>query len=346
MSNYEEIDDLLAQSLIDGMQEQADSAKISLDELRELLNNLTEAIPYFTDPSMYNAHRDAVSRQLGLYLPKESISAKPYYSGGGGSYQAWYSYDGNYDDYQDAFYHSVGSNDAQQELNAQVSAAASQLNSSWWGNFSVAITTDCVNRHHSVTINGGNLNDALERFNSEFKPGLTPSYLAVFTDGYSPTCTAYRAIESTGQMSEAAQMLNDGISSNGFRTNFNAVMLNPGDDPLAAEWFLYNLWVALKALGYPDVDAAIAEHEAEGLIIHDHLLPVNWWVGAYDVWYTAVDGELMYGYCQGTMNADFPYRYCTNGTMGMVICDDGYKDPNGYCESLCEWGDLNYYFSG
>lgn len=331
---YTEVDDELAASLIDSILQGGKSAAPSgrSEDLEALVNALIEALPPYSDSSAVQAHRDALARQLARLLPTAYIATEPGYT--------TYYYDGPYSNYREAYYRNVGSTAAQQQLNSNVASAAGQLNNNWWGNYSVAILTDCCKSHYSVDINAGSLDSALDRFHNEFLPGLSPSYMAVLTDGYSPTKEAFQAIFNTGRQQEAAEILNDGISANGFRTNFNAMILQPGDSAVAAEWFQYNLWIALKALQYPDVDAAINAHEAEGLIVHDPLKAYNWWRGDYNIWFTQLTGDLVYDFAQATMQENFPTFYCSSG-MGYHCYDRDFD--HGYVSSLCEWGNLSYY---
>lgn len=337
MSDFQSLDQELAQALMNGMAEESSdsSANSRSDSIQDLVNALVEAIPYYSDPAAVAAHKDALGRQLALNLPTAVVEAPP--SHGSNSYM----YRGSYSNYFQAYYRNVAQTASQQELAAQVTAAASQLNKSWWGNYSVAVLTDSCDSHYSVDIDDARLRDRLDSLHHEFLPGLTPSYLAIFTKGYAPTKEALDAIFASGQAGEAAELINSGIGSNGFRTNFNAMILTPGDNALAAEWFQYNLWVSLKTLGYPDVDAAISEHIDEGLIVHDPLGPSSWWTGAYNTWYTAANGDHVYEFAKATMQENFPYEYCWGSPPAWGCMDE--SDPQGYVTSLCEWGSLNYY---
>ena len=143
-------------------------------------------------------------------------------------------------------------------------------------------------------------------------------------------------------MAEAAQILDEGISSEHFRTNFNTIINQPGDGKDAATWFLFNNWIALKALGYPDVDAAIATHEDEGLVVPDQLGPVNWWTGHYHDWFARLNGDIVVGPAKSMITAVFEETqrsyYPGHGYNNTTV-----KPANGYAHSLCEWGDLAYY---
>ena len=168
MSDFQSLDQELAQALMNGMAEESSdsSANSRSGSIQDLVNALVEAIPYYSDPAAVAAHKDALGRQLALNLPTAVVEAPP--SHGSNSYM----YRGSYSNYFQAYYRNVAQTASQQELAAQVTAAASQLNKSWWGNYSVAVLTDSCDSHYSVDIDDARLRDRLNSLHHEFLPGL------------------------------------------------------------------------------------------------------------------------------------------------------------------------------
>ena len=345
MATFPEYADYLSQSLIDGISEvskgtsEADAA--DNNDLETLVNDLVAAIPYYQNDEVRIAHVDALCRQMAQYMPQEMIAAQPDMNG---SISYHYYYNGSYSNMQDAFFHGVSHSDASSKLDSEVSAAVSALNHSWWGNYCVALLTDALRLSPvNVAINSNKLSDALNGFNSDLTPGLPPTYLPVFTDGYGPTKTAFHAILDTGQAAEAAQILNDGIDSPLFQTNFNTIINQPGDGKDAAMWFLFNNWIALQALGYPDVDAAIEAHKDAGLVVPDQLGPVNWWTGHYKDWYERLDGNDVLDPAPSMFEVDMPENWQTYYPPPQPPTSVDITYPCGYAYSLGEWGPLAWY---
>lgn len=345
MPGYPEYDDQISQYLIDALYGESSDSPVMRNEggLTDLVADLVNAIPYFTSPDFRIAHETALATQFAIKLPNNTISHEPSDSGYG--FSARFEYIGNYSGYQDAFYHGVQSTPVQSKLNSEVSRADGSLNDAWWGKYSVALLTEGIRKVVSVQINTSSLTNALHTFHEQFRTGLSPSYLAVFTDGYAPTANAFKAIRDTGQMAEAAQMLNVAISDPIFMTNFNYVMMAGGNSVPAGEWFEFNLWIALKALGLPDVDGAIQAHKDEGLVVPAQLGPIDWWKGAYHDWFVELTDAILLDPCWSRMTEDLPQEcYFTSFSPppGGTSHAHSPKD-NGYSISLCEWGSLSYY---
>lgn len=340
MPTYPEYADQLSQSLIEGISEVAESPPKSSPDLEALVNDLVAAMPYYTNDDLRRAHVNGLCTQLGLCLPNNAISAQPSESSIGASFV--YFYEGPYSGYQNAFFHGLSSTTTSEKIASEVSAADGSLNSGWWGNYCLALLTDTVYKSSvSVPINGGKLTDSLNSYNQQFNKGLAPSYLPVFTDGYSPTASAFKAIVDTGNTAEAAELLNAGIDSPLFQTNFNTIINQPGDGKDAAMWFLFNNWIALRALGYSDVDAAITAHKEAGLVVPDQLGPVNWWTGHYNQWYERLDGNDLLAPVPEMIHRNFEQLAQSYTVAGVMQSHQ--KIPDGYSISLCKWGSLAHY---
>lgn len=347
MSTYPEYDNEITQYLTDALRETVSG--ISSDEvdeaLVELVNSLVESIPYFSNPDVRAAHEGALGVELALKLPNGSIHAAPTTSNSNGTIRNSYSYRGSYSGCQNAFFGGVQSTDAQIKLDQEVKAAAGNLNDAWWGSYAMAILSDTIRSYYSVSLNSTNLNNAMHQFNEELRPGLSPSYLAVFTEGFGPTSTAFKAIVATGKTLEAANILNASLSNPVFMTNFNYVMMAGGNSATAGEWFEFNLWVALKALGLPDLDGEITRHEAEGLVVPSQLGPGNWWTGSYHDWYVELAGAVLHSHALSTMQANFPVEHTLYYALGPGP-DYSHMDENvdnGFCPSFCDWNPENPY---
>ncbi|MEM7035971.1 MAG: hypothetical protein AAF570_03255 [Bacteroidota bacterium] len=344
MSAYPVFAQELAQYLVDAINgESSDSpASARSDDVRDLLTTMVQGIPYYGDPDVASAQYTALATQMALTFPNNSISAHPKESGAG--FSCRYEYIGSYSGYRDAFFGGVASTPTQARMRDLVVAADGKYTNDWWGKYGVAVLTDAIQEKVSVSISSSRLSDDLESHHQQFKQGISPSYQATIERGFSPTANPFQSIEQMNALAEAAQMLNDGISANNFRTNFNAFILSAGDSVYAAEWFQYNLWIALKALRYPDVDAAIAEHIDEGLIVHTALEPANWWVGEYRSWFYKIPNTYLPDPCWSRIWDEMPQEAYVHNTFPYPSDTHAHSPADeGYSHSLCEWGALSYY---
>lgn len=338
---HEELTQYLVEAIVEGSS--APSTTSSDDILEALVLDLVSAIPYYDQPGYQEALRLAVGTQLAMTLPNSSNTPEPDHQEGQATYE--YYYTGNYSGYRDAFYHRINNTPVQQRLETEVTLAAPELGQGWWEHYSVALLTDAIHQDASVSINSTKLNDELQLKHREFIPGLSPSYYAVFMLGYLPTASAYDAIVQNGNLPAAAQILNDSISSPLFQTNFNAVIHSGGNGMPAAEWYLFNLWISLKALGMPDVDGAILEHTEEGLDVPSSLGPTKWWRGDYNNWFAQMDGSAVIEPAPSVIVMDFPEDE-KSYYPGHGYLTEHVSLSNGYGKSFCQWGNLNYYYSG
>src|SRR4029077_872891 len=119
-----------------------------------------------------------------------------------------------------------------------------------------------------------------------------------------------------------------------------------GDSASAATWFLFNLWIALKAMdsGF-DVDACIIAALPAGLNVPAEVQAANWWNGSYTSYFAALSGSditTQYPAVSSIIGAGMPVQEgdC-NVKWGCTYQNDNYS--NGYCQSLTYWGVLNVY---
>ncbi len=153
----------------------------------------------------------------------------------------------------------------------------------------------------------------------------------------------------TTQMQQACAELQTSILSGQFTANINEAIAFGGDSTAAAVWFLFNLWITLKALGSSnvDVDAAISQFSSKGLTVPPEVGPQSWWQGGYTSWYAALSGSDLAGPLNAAITAGLPELQSTvasTGAPGVSSVDnENISVSNGYSTSLCYWGGLNWY---
>ena len=116
-----------------------------------------------------------------------------------------------------------------------------------------------------------------------------------------------------------------------------------GDSTNAATWFLFNLWVSLKALGHNNIDEAIAGYKSNGLNVPAEVGPGNWWTGGYISWYATLSGADVMSMAQSTIDADMPESVTTVFTGSTIPATNSVNTKQGYSLSLCNWGSLGRY---
>jgi hypothetical protein len=267
---------------------------------------------------------------LASNMPNSYIVTQPgsglTYRDDGTGYQEWFLLG--------AFESSSGANMAQvlQSQNGTV-------NAEWWRRYAVAVLTDAIRQVLGFALDTGKLTGDLGNFNSTFLPCLAASCFAVYQNGFTPTANALAAIAGAGQTQDACAALEKLISSQQFITNVNEAIATGGDNAPAVVWFLFFLWITLKALGLSDVDAAISGFASAGLSIPPQIGPKSWWNGGYTSWYPALSGSDLAG---------SPWRERITATMAEELTGPtgttvAVPTPNGYSQSLCYWGDLKWY---
>ena len=313
----------------------------SNSSLKVLVDNFIDSLPYYFDPAMYSAHRGGLINLLESQLPNSTIAPEPMSSSWG--VINTYSYNGNYSGYQNAFYKGIVLNDLATKMLTSITAINPALNKSWWGGYGVPVLTDAVHQNVSLSLNTNKLVSGLETMHSLFLPALSASYLTAFTFGFAPTVTAIQAITNTGKTEEAITVLKDAISEPSFIANINEGIAQGGQSSVAATWFLYNLWMALKSLNYNDVDSFINGLIIGGMEVPAEVQSKNWWNGGFVSWYVPLSGADVFPQASATITGSFPQE--------LQVSAQGYptysyvNTPNGYSLSFCEWGELSLYKS-
>lgn len=315
------------------------------------LQVLIDAMPYYGNHEFQTIHRGALANLLEVYLPNDPIASQGNESGFG--WNAFYQYTGPHPGYRDAFYGGIPLSAAAANLAAVVQATKGNLNNEFWGNYGVTVLTDAIKQTVGGNLNTGKLSTDLTNNNNAFLPTLSASYYAIFSHDFSPTVNALNALKTSGQTAQANTDLVAHISSGQFTANINQALVTPGDSAAMAVWFLFNLWVTLKALDNPNIDGAIRQFQAAGLKVPpqvgaDNVGPGNWWSGGYTSWWSQLSGSDVVEAARGTIQTVMPQRKQTGQS---VSSHGGYSAPaisdgaasNGYCWSFINWGKLNWY---
>ncbi len=352
MPTYPEYQQQLAQDLVTCISSSSQAPRsltpaantTNTNDLKTLVDTLVNAMPYFGNMAMEAVHRAALTNLMAVNFPTNSISPHPNESGPWYAYyNSSYSYKGPYAGYRDAFFHGIPKSSLAGVVAAQVQAANNALNAGWWGNFGVTLLTDAIRQQISISLDGGKLSGDLNNYNVVFRTGLTASYLATLTNGFTDTANAFAAIQSGGQLKDAANLLDQAIVNGQFTANINRAIGMGGDSTNAATWFLYNLWVMLKALGSADVDGAIKRFQAAGLQVPAEVQAGNWWTGGYSSWFPALSGADIKNLAAGMISASMPEEEMTCFPSSPYPCIQNVNESNGYSMSLTQWGPLNWY---
>ncbi|NEO88544.1 MAG: hint domain-containing protein, partial [Spirulina sp. SIO3F2] len=309
------------------------------------VNALIDAFPYYGDHEWDSSHKLALVNLLAINLPNDTIAPTP--TSNSISTRISYTYKGSYSGYQDAFFHGVSQSNVGAKAASLIQGVSSGLDSSWWSNYAVAVLTDAIKQKiSSIGFNTSQLSTDLGDSNNALKPALAASYLAVFEAGYEPTTTALKAI-SASEMEPASALLNQAISNGQFTANINQAISMGGDSTNAATWFLFNLWIALKALGYSDVDTAIANYKKKGLNVPIEVDAGSWWTGGYTSWYSPLSGNdvMRLKATSEAISSSMPEL------VTEIVWPLSFPQPkpyignwpNGYSNSFCQWGSLSRY---
>lgn len=341
MSSYQEIDTELTAALSESIEQVAGNSKSSETLVANLIA-LIDGIPFYQDSSIQTSMHGTMANLMATTLPNKLIRTPIYYP----AYDSVYT--GSYDGYRSAFYHGVSRNNAAQRVADLTPTADSGLTTSWWGNYSVVTLTDRIREVADMPLDEPKLANDLTNYHNRLKPGLTATYQGVFEKAFGPTANPFGTLGSEGQKADAANLLDEAISNGFFTANINQVMASPPDGPPSATWFLYNLWVTLKALGHQDVNGAISYYESPevGLLVPPEIGPQNWWSGSYTTWYDAIDGSSVINPAPSMMTTSCPYRYYVAPSGPPMNLPGHSEDTNlndGYSLSFTNYGDLAWY---
>lgn len=278
---------------------------------------LIDAWPYWGDPAFEAVHRATLVNLMLANMPNAPI---------GTSYFAD-SYTGTFSGYQSYFFQGSSLSKAADKVRSEVEAVNPACNATWWGGGSVMLLTDQIQASLSVPqmVHTDKLATDIGNFNTALKPCLAATYLGVFESGFVPTANALAKVPSSGE--PAWSVLAKLITQGQFTAAINNALAGGGDGAEAAGWFLFNLWITLKALGAPDVDALIAQFQSAGLTIPSQLEKSTWWDGGYISWFSPLAGA-EFSSLQGLITADMPvetvnYRgakYYHNLAGGYGLC--------------------------
>ncbi|KAA2238575.1 hypothetical protein F0L74_20340 [Chitinophaga agrisoli] len=311
------------------------------NSVQQMLTALINAMPYYGSPDMMNAHRGILVNLGMVNLPNNAVTEPPMQSTLGSNTS--YTYKGPYNGYRNAFYNGVVQTPASTLAAQLIPQANSNLTTTWWGAYAVALLTDAIHQQLSVSLDTGKLATNLTAFHQQLTTALTNAYLAAFEQGFAPTAQALKTISISGLLSQAATTLDAAISNGEFTANINLAISMGGDSSAAAAWFLYNLWVTLWALGLPDLDGAINRYAAAGLDVPIEVSAGHWRNGGYSSWFAPLSGADMVGAALGAIHADMPVLAHYNDAIGPQLPDNMTTFANGYSLSFTTWGTLNSY---
>lgn len=301
---------------------------------------LMDALPYYGDQDFRAAHRGTLVTLLRVNMANNAISAQP--SESSFFYYTYYTYQGPYSGYGDAFCHGATGTAASAAVAAAARAASPAITPGWWQDYAIATLTCAAQQAAGLSLNLGKLNGDLTGLNNAFAPALTASVLATLQTAYQPTASALSALTAAGQLPAACAELVAALATSAFTANINAAISKGGDSTQAATWFLYTLWITLKAVGCTDVDAQIQARQAAGLTVPPQIGPQRWWQGGYATWHTPLGGADIAPTTGGMLTAGMPEKKVTNYVDGGPQIEN-VAPGNGYSQSLCYWGPLARY---
>ncbi|MBF0309377.1 MAG: hint domain-containing protein [Magnetococcales bacterium] len=341
MTTYLQYAQQLAQELISAPPSGISLSGLTDSNVNSQLTALINAFPYFGDTDWNSAHRGALSNLLQVNLPNNGIAPHPDESGPWYAYyRSTYSYNGSASGYANAFFPGAVLSASGSRVASEVAAVNAGMNGSWWGGYAVPVLTDAIRAQVSVGVDANKLTTALGNYHSALMPALAASYLGTFKAGFNPTAQAWSSLVNSGNSSAAATLLDQKISSGQFTANINQSIAMGGDSSNAATWFLFNLWIALKALGWSDVDGAISRYKAAGMSIPGQVDAVKWWNGGYISWYSPLSGADL---PSSTITASMPESELTSYTGSYMPSHSSVNEADGYSHSFCEWGSLALY---
>jgi hypothetical protein len=341
------------------------------DAVLPALKQLIAALPYYKSPDWMAAFQGAIANVLMVNLPDSGIPTPPNERvwGGRSGVETSYTHSGP-SNYRSVFFVGIGATPsaelvtswAQQVVNGQAPPIdpnwfrtatrfgpdpETTLNRDWWARYSIAALTDAIRTNVSgLRLNGNKLDSDLARFRKNFAPALSASFFAVFQKGCGPTADALSGINSAGQGQNALSELKSTISHDSFTKSMQYLFDQGGESALSAEWFLYNLWITLKALDEKDPNAYIRTFESAcPNFPRDTIGAGHWWNGKYTSWcYTQPNtppyGSALLEAALSAIAADMPLTKTKKIVGSFIVPEEKERVsvPNGYARSLCENG--------
>jgi hypothetical protein len=123
---------------------------------------------------------------------------------------------------------------------------------------------------------------AFDKYDRALRRAFNAGYLWVFTNTYDSTATKLGKVLGDDRGEAARKKLKIAIKNGRFTAEVEAGLNSGTDSATLVIWFLFNLWIILKALNEPDVAAAITEFKTAGLRVPDQVGASTWWTGNTD----------------------------------------------------------------
>lgn len=319
------------------------STSLSVDDL-SMLDDLLDAAPYYGQSDWNELHTSSVISLFNSSLPNDPVAAQQN-SSEGVSYTT-YQYTGSATGYNNAFFNSAPPTPTASAITAALLAIGGNFTSGYFQSFSLALLSDAIRINGGVNVNTGQLSADLTNFNQAFLAGVSASYLGVYAVGYQPTQSALAAIINAGSGSATANALAGAIQNGEFTVNINASIGLGGDSTSAAVWFLFNLWIALKALNPAfDVDGCINQAITAGLAVPAPVQAGQWWSGGYTSYFPVLSGSTVMAdpNVVTAMGVEINILQTDGTTRWGILDQKNITVSNGYGQSLTYWGALNTY---
>lgn len=314
---------------------QQQSIELTKSAMPEDLIQLIDAMPYYQQSEVIVSIKDVVGNQLGMSLPQTAIKPQPngYELGG----RAYHTYNGDYKNYQQAFYHR-SQTPAAQVLQDEAVKVSQTINKSWWTNTASALLEAAISARTSLSVNTDHLYADLEIINDEFSCVVAPLYFAVFTEQFVPTHEQLKKVNDKGITNLCRSALIKAILDQQFTANINISMEQGGEDTVAATWFLFNLWTLLKALDETDIEGNIDRFKRNGLIVPNEIDANNWWTGGYSSWFEPpLNSDYIPDICDVTMKEKMPQKTQLTRPGLRIPSVSKQKIDLGYSKSFCYW---------
>jgi hypothetical protein len=327
--------------------------------MRPSLKKLIHALPHYKMPEWGSAYRETIANLLAANLPNHGIALPPNenISGYRSTVTVKYTHEGPYSSYRDVFFPGVNRTQAAAAVASAVLSVNGSLNDDWWGQYAVAALTDEIRRQNiPMNLNTQKLDSDLTAKQSAFVPALSASYLAVFESGYGPTMDALKTISDAGQSRAALLELAGIIQHQGFAAQISYMLDQQGlDNRDAVIWFLFNLWIAMKAIWLTEPDASffISRFQAACPNYPVEIIGAdNWWNGGYKSWHSSpLYGEVLGRVAKDGIVKPMPLTKTKETMSAASMFGSNFTPkevsphtiPNGYSQSFCSLGPLSWY---